>query len=95
MYKTGSSDKLTEQEVMNCWGQPPFCLVDNTTMFVMTIIVITMKMMMSQSLQRVTAVKNGRESHKACFVNTNMAEKPIIVYLSVSCYCDCDEEDRT
>ena len=52
VYKTGSSDKLTEQEVMNCWGQPRFCLVDNTTMFVMTIIVITMKMMMSESLQR-------------------------------------------
>ena len=45
--------------------------------------------------KRVTSVRNGRESHKACFVDTSMAEKPIIVYLSVSCYCDCDEEDRT
>ena len=52
VYKTGSRDKLTEQEVMNCLGQPRFCLVDNTSMFVMAIIVITMKMMMSENLQR-------------------------------------------
>ena len=62
MYKTGSSDKLTEQEVMNCWGQPRFCLVDNTTMFVMTIIVITIatvmkKIELNTSLLQIKRVK--------------------------------------